>query len=125
MPQSIYVHLLDGTSCTGRQHDIGDPDILICDAHDRRTMTREARALRQQQQTPATLEAAVGDTLTGHHLSLPPGSIVLSNGPTGTAYQRHHRDGMFHGTNGRMFTQADLIRYQGAVVVYVAPKDER
>lgn len=41
----------------------------------------------------------------------PKGSIVLSDGPTGTAWQRHFSDGRWHSTTGRVRTWSSLQAY--------------
>lgn len=37
------------------------------------------------------------------------GSVLLSEGPTGTAWQRHHNDGRWHSTSGRSLTWDELL----------------
>lgn len=39
----------------------------------------------------------------------PKGSVVLAYGATGTAYQRHYRDGLWHGTNGKRVPWSALV----------------
>lgn len=54
-----------------------------------------------------------------------PGSIVLAYGPTGTAYQRFHSDGLYHGTTGKVLTYDQLLMLdfddRPLLVVYAAP----
>lgn len=37
------------------------------------------------------------------------GSVLLTQGPTGTAFQRFFSDGLYHGTNGKVLTYAELL----------------
>lgn len=41
----------------------------------------------------------------------PKGSIVLTDGPRGTAWQRHYSDGLWHSSTGRTKTWASLQSY--------------
>lgn len=54
---------------------------------------------------------------------LPNGSIVLLNGPSGTAYQRYFSDGLFHGTSGQVLTFNELFEIgdRAPLLVYRAP----
>lgn len=46
----------------------------------------------------------------------PVGSIVLVHGPTGTAYQRHYSDGLWHGARATIggMTWTDVTRINSA-----------
>lgn len=39
----------------------------------------------------------------------PSGSVVMVQGRTGTAYQRFHSDGMWHGTTGQVLPWVELV----------------
>lgn len=53
------------------------------------------------------------------------GSIVLTEGLTGTAWQRHHSDGMWHSSRGgRPRRWIELLTRPWLVVVFVAPSRE-
>lgn len=60
----------------------------------------------------------------------PAGSIVMSEGDTGTAHQRFYSDGLWHSTSGKTRTWAQLVALTerpGAFhlgLVYRAPDDE-
>jgi hypothetical protein len=52
-----------------------------------------------------------------------PGSVVLTNGEYGTAWQRYFSDRMWHRVGGgRAVFWADLIRKRNLVLVYDAPE---
>jgi len=48
------------------------------------------------------------------------GSVVVTEGPTGTAWQRHHSDGLWHSTNG-ITAKWDRVENKEPLVVYAAP----
>lgn len=51
-----------------------------------------------------------------------PGSILMTEGEHGTAWQRHFSDGYWHSTvGGRRRTWDELIRRRNVVLVYDAP----
>lgn len=39
----------------------------------------------------------------------PAGSIISTNGPTGTAWQRHYSDGLWHSTTGLVLDWAGVV----------------
>lgn len=49
------------------------------------------------------------------------GSVVVLNGVTGTAYQRHHSDGLWHSTTGQTAAWDDFQELD-PLVVYAAPE---
>lgn len=50
-----------------------------------------------------------------------PGSIVLTQGLHGTAYQRHFSDGLWHSTRGGAPRRwAEITAYRNVVLVYEA-----
>ena len=50
-----------------------------------------------------------------------PGSVVLSGGPHGTAWQRHFKDGKWHRTGGgRGRTWREVMAHRNLVLVYAA-----
>lgn len=50
-----------------------------------------------------------------------PGSVVLSGGPHGTAWQRHFSDGLWHRTGGgRGRTWREVMAHRNLVLVYDA-----
>jgi len=50
----------------------------------------------------------------------PPASVVLTEGPTGTAWQRFHGDGSWHSTTGRVATWGGLMKsYRAAAPVRI------
>ena len=52
----------------------------------------------------------------------PPGSVVLTSGQWGTAWQRYFSDGRWHCTRGEgSRTWAELLRRRNLVLVYEAP----
>lgn len=54
----------------------------------------------------------------------PTGSVVLANGPRGTAYQRYHSDGLWHCASGH-FCAWDVLLAQSnepLIVVHVPPQ---
>ena len=54
------------------------------------------------------------------------GSVVMIYGPTGTAYQRFYRDGLWHGTNGDLRTFAELRAMDPGhplIVIHNAPDE--
>lgn len=57
----------------------------------------------------------------------PPGSVALSGGPHGTAWQRHFKDGRWHRTGGgRGRTWREVMAHRNLVLVYVASvRDDR
>lgn len=54
-----------------------------------------------------------------------PGSIVLTNGVHGTAWQRHFTTGKWHSTTGRASTWSELLAQRNVVLVYDAPVRRR
>jgi hypothetical protein len=51
-----------------------------------------------------------------------PGSVVLSSGEYGTAWQRYFSDGLWHRVGGgRAKTWEDMLRKRNLVLVYDAP----
>lgn len=54
------------------------------------------------------------------------GSVVLVLGPTGTAYQRFFSDGLWHGTNGKVRTFAELLTIPSSemIVIHNAPDED-
>ena len=56
----------------------------------------------------------------------PHGSVLMAHSETGTAYQRHFADGLYHGTNGDVLTFAELKAKSPVYlrVVYRAPEVE-
>jgi hypothetical protein len=51
-----------------------------------------------------------------------PGSVVLSNGEHGTAWQRYFSDGRWHRVGGgRACTWAEMLTKRNLVLVYDAP----
>ena len=53
------------------------------------------------------------------------GSVVLTEGPEGTAWQRHFKDGLWHRAGGgRPRKWGDLLIRRNLVVVYRAPVRE-
>lgn len=53
-----------------------------------------------------------------------PGSVLLAYGLTGTAYQRHFTDDLFHAANGTSGnTYAEMLEMPGVHLVYLAPRD--
>lgn len=52
---------------------------------------------------------------------LPVGVIVVTNGPTGTAYQRLNSDGQFHGVTGKVMTVEEMLRQPQVMQVYLPP----
>ena len=53
----------------------------------------------------------------------PLGSVVLMDNETGTAWQRHHSDGLWHSTTGR-YAEWDEIRDDVHAVLHLAPPRE-
>lgn len=59
-----------------------------------------------------------------------PGSVVLTDGLQGTAWQRLHGDGLWHSSTGRTATWADLVAREeqydrgGPLLVHLAPPRE-
>lgn len=52
-----------------------------------------------------------------------PGSIVMTEGQHGTAWQRHFNDEMWHSTVGRQVVRWEqLLERRSVVLVYDAPK---
>lgn len=52
-----------------------------------------------------------------------PGSVVLTHGHHGTAWQRHFADGMWRSTRGGAAkTWANLLTKRGLVLIYDAPE---
>lgn len=52
-----------------------------------------------------------------------PGSVVLTNGEYGTAWQRYFSDGLWHRVGGgRALFWADLLTKRNLVLVYDAPE---
>lgn len=41
--------------------------------------------------------------------TVPNGSVIMLNGPSGTAYQRYFSTGLFHGTNGQVLAFNELF----------------
>lgn len=62
-------------------------------------------------------------TQAGRTLSQPePASVVMTEGETGTAWQRWHKDGKWHRLGGgRPLTWTELLGKPGLVLVYQAP----
>lgn len=60
----------------------------------------------------------------------PHGSVILLNGPTGTAWQRHYRDGLWHPTTiNASYPWAHLldtraVRATGILVIHRAPDQD-
>lgn len=55
-----------------------------------------------------------------------PASVVLVNGPTGTAWQRYFSDGLWHsvrGGRGRTWTEM-LERQRNMILIFDAPKED-
>ena len=54
------------------------------------------------------------------------GSVVLVGGLTGTAWQRHHADGLWHSTLSRMkaATWDEMVRRRNVVLIYDAEHRE-
>jgi len=46
------------------------------------------------------------------------GSVVMAHGKTGTAFQRWHSDGEWHGTNGLTVSWQNLQESYGITLVY-------
>jgi len=56
----------------------------------------------------------------------PPGSVVLVHGRTGTAYQRHHADGLWHSAAGMRYVNWEHLKslsFEPLIVIYSAPPD--
>lgn len=54
-----------------------------------------------------------------------PGSIVLTNGMHGTAYQRLFSDGLWHSAHSRIgFTWKDMLGERNLLLAYDAPARE-
>lgn len=58
----------------------------------------------------------------------PHGSVIMAEGPTGTAFQRFFNDGLYHGTNGKVvkfdyFTKRYNPARTGDFILYTAPID--
>jgi hypothetical protein len=54
------------------------------------------------------------------------GSVVLTSGPTGTAWQRHFKDGLWHSTTGHVFNWYDVNQFWSTpdiIVIYNAPEE--
>lgn len=49
-----------------------------------------------------------------------PGSVVLTSGAHGTAWQRHFSDGAWYSTHGSRREWSDLLRHRNLVLVYEA-----
>lgn len=58
----------------------------------------------------------------------PRGSVVLTESTSGTAWQRHYADGLWHSTTGRTLPWAELGLRQGQpkfrVLIYTPPTEE-
>jgi len=52
------------------------------------------------------------------------GTIVVSHGLSGTAYQRFFSDGLFHGTNGKVKTVHQMLAEPDVYVVHTPPSEE-
>ena len=57
----------------------------------------------------------------------PHGSVVMTESYTGTAWQRHYSDGLWHSTTGRVLAWDELGLREGQpkfrVLLYRAPED--
>lgn len=64
-----------------------------------------------------------GSALLAHNPEPHMGSVVLTNGEYGTAWQRHFVDGLWRSTRGgRAKTWAELCSMRGVVLVYSSTK---
>jgi hypothetical protein len=65
--------------------------------------------------------------LAGYAEEPPHGSVLLLHGHTGTAYQRHFSDGLWHAAGQRAGLSWSTLHKQsgfsGVLVVYVAPEE--
>lgn len=80
--------------------------------------------------TVALYPYADGDETTAYSAlpsEPPPGSVVLTDGLQGTAWQRLHGDRLWHSSTGRTSTWADLVERErqydrgGPLLVHLAP----
>lgn len=62
------------------------------------------------------------DTFSSQYTNVPPpGSVVLTQGEHGTAWQRHFHDGLWHSSRGgRAKGWAEMLAERNLVLVYLA-----
>jgi hypothetical protein len=76
--------------------------------------------------TGVCLECGEPDDQPGQQLEPPRGAVVLTEGPTGTAWQRFNSDGRWHSTTGKNTSWERLIlsdKVGGRLrVIYLPPQ---
>lgn len=62
-----------------------------------------------------------GRSVTIYPNEPPPGSVVLTSGEQGTAWQHHFADDLWHSTiRGRAKSWAEMLRQRNLILVYMA-----